>query len=103
MANHSYRFGLYTREYNHYVRGKEVTSLKIILNDRTIDLLGSIATYVGHGSLTSTEIVDWIKSHRCEDPARLFLFELDVDGTNHCYRLLGSQKNIFKLFTTHWK
>ena len=99
----SFRLGLYKSDFRRYVQHQEVTSLSVDIGSDVFDLSESIQTYTHHGSLTSSEIANWLRTNHFADPKYLFLFELSIDEGEHSYKLIGSQKTIFQLFISHWR
>ena len=91
----NFRLGLFTAEYREYVRSKEIKSLHVNLDGTDCEIDG-ITTYLGHGSIVDTHIInDWLHSKGFGLGA-LLLFELVIDKNAgiHIYRFLGSAGEI---------
>ncbi len=92
-GNGNLRLGLYTKEYRNYVRNRKVASLYIDLGNGLQDI-GSIPTYLNHGSLSNKEIIsDWLYKHGYITPQDQLEFELEIDEIKsiHTYRFIGKK------------
>lgn len=101
-SNGHYRLGLFVEDYNRLVSGQNVQSLTVNLDGNTIDLRRSLRTYRRHGSLSNSQIAQWISSNNAKNPCFHYLFELEANDHSHAYRYIGSEKEIVKLFVNKW-
>lgn len=84
------RLGLFTDDFNKYVKNTEVKNLLIDFGQGYQDVVNK-PTYVKKGSLTNKSIVsDWLYQNGFTNNKCLLDFELDIDmATNtHSYKLL---------------
>ena len=87
----SFRLGLYTAEFRELAYQKDVNLLYVNFGDGPQSING-IKTYVKHGSITDSQIVNpWLCANGYTSPDQQLLFELEISDNGHChtYRYKG--------------
>lgn len=78
------RLGLYTKEFEQYVYGRDIRALYIDLGDGS-QQIDAMKTYFYHGSITSPDVNAWLHQHGWLTANHQLLFSLEMDESRHTH------------------